>query len=378
MRFYSFVMKNVGRRRVRSLLTILGMAIAVGAVVSLVGIATGFENSFMAIYQRQKVDLIVQQKNVKDKLTSRLPESAGERIAAIPGVHEVNTGLVDLISMADVGPVGALVQGWPVDSGNMQRLDIISGTGLTADDKRGVLLGESLAGKLEKTVGDKVNPFEDEGGAFTVVGIYRGATVFEDGMMVMLLSELQEFKKAKGMVSGFTVVLDKPGDEQEIARVKAQIESLGKRYDAASTRDLVQNTGQLQLVRAMSWVTSVIALIIGAVGMLNTMVMSVFERTKEIGILRAIGWRKGRVMRMILLEALVLSITGGVVGTTMAILTTRLLGSLPWASGMVSKEIPSNVIFLGFAIAILVGVLGAAYPAYRGAQLHPTEALRHE
>ena len=83
-------------------------------------------------------------------------------------------------------------------------------------------------------------------------------------------------------------------------------------------------------------------------------------------------------MRMILLEALVLSITGGVVGTTMAILMTRLLGSLPWASGMVSKEIPNSVIFLGFAIAILVGVLGAAYPAYRGAQLHPTEALRHE
>ena len=107
MRFYSFVMKNVGRRRVRSLLTILGMAIAVGAVVSLVGIATGFQNSFMAIYQRQKVDLIVEQMNVKDKLTSRLAESAGEKIAAIPGVHEVNTGLVSLISMEGVGPVGA-------------------------------------------------------------------------------------------------------------------------------------------------------------------------------------------------------------------------------------------------------------------------------
>jgi putative ABC transport system permease protein len=378
MHFYTFVMKNVGRRRVRSLLTILGMAIAVGAVVALVGIATGFENSFMSIYQRQNVDLIVQQKNVRDKLTSRLPESAGERIAAIPGVHEVNTGLVDLISMEGAGPVGVLLQGWPADAPTMQRLDIISGDRLSADDKRGVLLGESLAAKLDKKVGDKVNVFGDEETLFTIVGIYRGASVFEDGSMVMLLGELQEFMKAKGQVSGFTVVLDRPGDEKEIARVKTQIQGFDKRFDVASPLDLVQNTGQLQLVRAMSWVTSVIALIIGAVGMLNTMVMSVFERTKEIGILRAIGWRKSRVMRMILLEALILSITGGVVGTTLAILMTRLLGSLPWASGMVSKEIPNIVIFQGFAIAILVGVLGAAYPAYRGAQLHPTEALRHE
>ena len=101
-----------------------------------------------------------------------------------------------------------------------------------------MLLGEALAGKLEKGVGDKVTVFEEEeeNGVFTVVGVYRGATVFEDGSMVMLLSRLQEFMKCKGQVSGFTVVLDKPGDESEIARVKAQIESFGKTYNVELPR----------------------------------------------------------------------------------------------------------------------------------------------
>ncbi len=377
MRFYTFVMKNVGRRRVRSLLTISGMAIAVGAVVALVGISKGFETSFLAIYQAQNVDLLVTQKGARDRMTSSLSEALGDQIAAIPGVHEVNSGLVDLVSMPDMGPVGVLVQGWPADAQIMQRLDVISGRLLEAGDEGGVLLGEAVASKSGKGVGGKITVIEEHPD-FTVVGIYRGKSILEDGMVIVLLSDLQKFMGKQGKVSGFSIVLDHPGDEKEINRVKAEIQKLSKNIDVLLPADIVNTTGQIQLVRAMSWVTSVIALIIGAIGMLNTMVMSVFERTKEIGILRAIGWKKGRVMQMILLEALVLSITGGVVGTTGAILMTRFLGSLPWAAGLVSKDISPVVMFQGFAIAILVGILGAAYPAYRGAQLHPTEALRHE
>ena len=77
MRFYTFVLKNVVRRRVRSSLTVIGMAVAVGAVVALVGISSGFERSFKAIYQRQKVDIVVQQRGIKQRLTSVLRRQAG-------------------------------------------------------------------------------------------------------------------------------------------------------------------------------------------------------------------------------------------------------------------------------------------------------------
>ncbi|MGA2798390.1 MAG: ABC transporter permease, partial [Thermoguttaceae bacterium] len=97
MRFSTFIVKNIIRRRVRSSLTIIGVAVAVGAVVALVGIAIGFEQSFLSIYQRQKVDLIVQQTGSKQKLLSALPEALGDRIAALPGVKTVYSSLLDWI-----------------------------------------------------------------------------------------------------------------------------------------------------------------------------------------------------------------------------------------------------------------------------------------
>src|SRR3989304_4184091 len=115
MRFTSFVVKNIVRRRVRSGLTVMGVAVAVGAVVALVGISFGFERSFLAIYQRQQVDLIIQQAGVKQTLTSALPASLEEKIARLPGVKRVNSGLVDWIAMEELGPMGVLVQGWQPD-----------------------------------------------------------------------------------------------------------------------------------------------------------------------------------------------------------------------------------------------------------------------
>ena len=116
MRFYTFVLKNVVRRRVRSSLTVIGMAVAVGAVVALVGISSGFERSFKAIYQKQKVDIVVQQRGIKQRLTSVLDAKLGDQIAKIPGVKQINSGLVDFTSMDELGPVGVLVQGWEPDS----------------------------------------------------------------------------------------------------------------------------------------------------------------------------------------------------------------------------------------------------------------------
>ena len=135
---------------------------------------------------------------------------------------------------------------------------------------------------------------------------------------------------------------------------------------------------QLKLANAMAWLTSSIALLIGGIFMLNTMVMSVFERTREIGILRAIGWRPRRIMRMILMESILLSLTGGVIGTGVAIGMTPFISRLPAVGGLIRSDISLSVVLQGFVIALLVGLLGAAYPAYRGASLMPTEAIRHE
>ncbi len=108
------------------------------------------------------------------------------------------------------------------------------------------------------------------------------------------------------------------------------------------------------------------------------MIMSVFERTKEIGTLRAIGWRKMRIMWMIIGESLLLSIGGAILGSAAAIALVKLLTKLPVASGIISGDIAMDVIVEGFLVAILVGAAGSIYPALWGANLLPTEALRRK
>lgn len=377
MRFYTFVLKNVIRRRVRSGLTVIGMAVAVGAVVALVGISSGFERSFLAIYQREQVDLVVQQRGVKQKLTSVLDAKLEDRIRKIPGVRQINSGLVDFTSMDELGPIGVLVQGWQADAPMMRGLNILpGGRQLAETDRKCVLLGERLAASLEKKVGDTLKIFDDE--TYKVAGVFHSNSVYENGSMVVLLADLQRFMGREGQVSGFAIVTDDSNDKEGIERIRREIEALGKNLEATPTVEFVNSTNEIRFVHAMAWITSAVALVIGAVGMLNTMVMSVFERTREIGILRAIGWGRWRVVRMILMESVLLSFTGGVVGTTAAISLTHVLAQQPAVSGMVDANVAPWVVIQGFLIALCVGLLGAAYPAYRGAQLLPTEALRHE
>ncbi len=377
MRFYTFVLKNVVRRRVRSTLTIIGMALAVGAVVALVGVSRSTEQSFMDIYEQQNVAVIVQQRGAVQRLTSVLSAELGKEIEKIPGVKHVNAGLVDFTSLDELGADAVVVQGWEVDSLLMRKLKIMpDGRNLKPDDKNCVLLGEQLAIALDKKAGDKMSLYET--GDYTVVGIFQSSVSYETRSMVMQLADLQRFMGRPGQVTGFAVLVDHPEDEAEIKRICGEIAALGPRIDAKPAAESVSETTEIRFINAMAWIVSAIAIIISVVLMLNTMIMSVSERTREIGILRAIGWRRSRIVRMILIESFLLSLCGGVIGSIAAVGLTRLLARHPAVAGLIDTQISGGVVAFGIVSALCVGVLGAAYPAYRGAQLLPTEALRHE
>jgi len=238
-------------------------------------------------------------------------------------------------------------------------------------------MGEDLAKSLEKKVGDRIPLFDN--GQYTVMGIVKSPVPYESESMWVALPDLQKFMAREGQVTGYAIVVDQPDNPAEVERIRAAIATLGPNIDAKTAADSVTSTTEIRFIRAMSVITSIIAIIIGAVGMLNTMVMSVFERTREIGILRAIGWGRWRVVRMILMESVLLSLSGGIVGTIAAVTLTPVLGKHPAVAGLINANIANaEVIAFGIGMALIVGLLGAAYPAYRGAQLMPTEALRHE
>jgi putative ABC transport system permease protein len=102
------------------------------------------------------------------------------------------------------------------------------------------------------------------------------------------------------------------------------------------------------------------------------------ERTQEIGILRAVGWPRFRVIRMVLGEAVILALAAAIFGTLGAVAGTYLMALSPRVSGFIEPGIPLSVVAMGTAITVAIGLLGGAYPAFRAAQLQPTEAIRHD
>ena len=382
MYFATFILRNVLRRPVRSALTAVGVTLAVGAVVSLLGIARDFERSFAELFEVRGVDLVVVRAGRTDRMSSNLDETIGPRIAGIAGVASVTPGLAEVVSFPEANLIGVPIQGWPLESPQFDDLSIQSGRPLREDDRHGVLLGLVLARNLELTAGDTI---EIEMEPFRVVGVFESFNVLENGSAVMPLGRLQTLMDRTGQVSGFHVMLEAAAEQEALRdRVRTAIAALtdeqGRplKLEALPTREYVDSVVQIRVARGMAWLTSSIALLIGTVGMLNTMIMSVFERTGEIGILRAIGWRRSRILAMILGESLLLCTAGAVAGAVGAVLLTRWLASFPAAAGFMVGTISPTVILQGFVIALLVGVLGGAYPAFRGAGLSPTEALRHE
>ena len=134
----------------------------------------------------------------------------------------------------------------------------------------------------------------------------------------------------------------------------------------------------LQYVSVFTWVVSLVAVLIGGVGVMNTMLMSVFERTREIGVLRAVGWRPGRVLRMILGESFVLSLIGGGIGILLGIAAMRAMETSSAYGSFLSVTLSPLLLAQGGAVAIGLGLVGGGLPAWRASRLLPAEAMRYE
>jgi putative ABC transport system permease protein len=142
--------------------------------------------------------------------------------------------------------------------------------------------------------------------------------------------------------------------------------------------DRAANNQLVVLAHSVAWGTSSIALLIGIFGIANTMAMSVFERTHEIGVLRALGWKGGHVILLILGEATALGFVGGLLGIAAGWGALRLLSALPQSASIVSASVSPVHLLESLGIAIASGIAAGAYPAWRGARLSPVEALRYE
>jgi ABC-type lipoprotein release transport system permease subunit len=225
MGFGSFIFKNLLRRKFRALLTAVGVAIAIAAVVALLGVSSGLQRSAAERFESRGVDLVVQRAGVAQQLNSSLSESIGARLRKLDGVKGVAPGLTDMVSFDDSSFIGVPIHGWPADSFAFTNLDIVKGRKFAAGEVGKVMLGNKLAAELKKDVGDDLSI---EGSTFKVLAIYESANMFDNGSGVIPLANLQDLMDRKGQVTEFQVAIaGKPESRKQVVeRLSAEIAAL--------------------------------------------------------------------------------------------------------------------------------------------------------
>lgn len=224
MRFTTFIFRNVLRRRIRSTLTLTGMAVAVTFVVVLVGLANGLSKSMLKLYVDRGVSLIVTDKGSISPISGTLPAKLATDIEKLPGVVTTCPGLVDFQTVEELGtePVG--IQGWPAGNYMFRELKMIAGENLSDRniDSKSVIVGSTLA-NVRPSVVKVGQTLTVNGTEFHIAGIFDSAEDLENGMVVMLLGDAQKVLGKAGKITGCTVKV-KDTSEASIAAIRDQIE----------------------------------------------------------------------------------------------------------------------------------------------------------
>ena len=322
MRFAEILVKNLLRRKARSLLTMAGVSLAVAATVVLLTIAWGYSDSAVSHYAASQVDVLVVRAGVAERITSSLSARLADRLRELPGVAKVDGSLTEMVSLGDGSLLGVPLHGLDPSGFAMAHYAVTRGRALGPGDRHTIILGAGLATALGKSPGDNVDL---EGIVFSIAGVFQTGDALESNTAVATLGDLQELMDRPGQVSEFQIqVSPAAADPTAVRQLCGTMEGLADAagnplgFKAMPMRDFVASDTETGLLLGMAKGTSAIAIFLSSLGVLNTMLMSVIERTRELGILRAVGWSRALIVRLILGESLVLSLSGVVLGTALA------------------------------------------------------------
>jgi putative ABC transport system permease protein len=363
--------KNLARRALRTALSVLGVAVGVGSIVAFTAMGEGFKASIDRYGRDSGADLVLVEDRAGDPAFGRILGDELDAMRAMPDVRGVAASLVMPAALPGrAAPF--LVLGRDVGDELLEayRSPALRGRLLAGPGE--IMLGEIAADELDKRVGDSIDLFGRE---LEVVGVYRTGVRWENGGAVAdarLLREQLTMPERSAMVA-FVYLRD----DEALPAVTLGLQAAYPRLRVLPTAFLASGFEQLAYVDAFIWVISLAALIVGAIGVLNTMLMNVSERVREIGTLRAFGWPKAMVMRLILGEGLVTSILGGLGGVALGVVGAELLMELV-PQGILEPVYGWRIFGRALGVAVLLGLLGALYPAWRASRLPPAEALRYE
>ncbi len=367
--FGGMAVQSLWQRTARTLLTLSAIGITVGSIMALEGVIRSMADAMGQIATGSKAEIMVRQRDAAASNLSSLDEQIATKIKVIPGVKYVSRMILTSITLPEAGGL-FMLQGYSPTEAAIQRFQPVEGT--TVSGNRQVMLGRIMAESLNRSVGDTLVL---SGKRFKVVGIFETGVSWEEMGGVVSLRDAQDIVGKPHQVTMLAVNVENKSRSEELTDL---INSRFPSIQANLNADFLEQLPEMQYTDLLMNAITILAVFVGGVAVLNTMLMAVIERTREIGILRALGWRQVRILRMILSEALLLGILGGIFGIGVAFGITYLMSSLPGIGQALNPIWSLDIFVRGALIAILLGVVGGLLPALRATRLQPTEALRYE
>lgn len=369
MNFFSIVLRGLLRRPVRTCLTLVGISIGIAAVVALVGMAQGFESSWEVGLKARGTDVVVS--NISTALTPKpFPASIRERIAKLPQVASTSGLLVEIMSIESSQMMMISSREW--DGFGWKHLKVIEGRLPKDGQERVVVLGQIAAEVLKKKVGD---PIQLETEELNVVGIVDGGAVVENGCVILSLGVFQELTGNEGKLNVIDVRAQPGTTPEALKALCGEIDKVVPEARAMMVSEHLSQSQGYRMIRAMSWGTSLLAVLVGVLGVMNTMLMTVFERKQELSILLALGWKRRRIVRLVLSESALLGLFGGIGGILIGTVGVKILQASPAIRGLFAPEVSAELLMTSVVLAIAVGLLSGLYPAWRSSRANPGQVL---
>jgi putative ABC transport system permease protein len=385
--------KNLLRKKIRTALTIVGIALSSWVLVSLLGFNRGYEAALNRDIDNMGFQMIVTAKGcpyeaatlmLKGGTALRyLKEDVAATVAREPEVDSVTSMLMHVVFDPNKGESGGNTAYTGVDPatfpGMKPYLTFRQGGWFAAADTAEVVLGYEAAELEQREVGDSIL-IPDVNVELKVVGILERTGTQDDGTLFVPIRRLQQIFAKPGELTGIGIKMKKDADMAAFETKMYDLPDV-QVVSMAQVKNTIMNLVTTAKVMVMS--IAAIAILIAMVGVINTILMSVFERMQEIGILKTIGAMPWDVFKLIWIETVILCTAGGAIGIgaalALAALTEALVRRvLPFAptGGLVAIDGPLALLTLGVVVGI--GIVSGIYPAWKAGRVRPLESIRSE
>ncbi|MFH1127468.1 MAG: ABC transporter permease [archaeon] len=390
--------RDIRNRKKRSWLTMIGIIIGVAAVVSLMSLGQGLEDAFNEQFEMMGANIIMVMPGgglaSMGMSGSSLTSDDLELIKKVRGVNSA-AGMISKIAKVEFG--GELkhtfVSGMPLGVDvieNIESFKVVGGRDLRETDRNGILIGYNIAeGKFFKKkvlVGNTITVNDKK---FKVVGtLEKIGNPQDDANVIMILESASDLFDTEDMM---TIMADtKPGFEPGVvaenikkAMRKDRDQKVGEEDFSVQTAEQLKETVNtiLNLVQSVLIGIAAISLLVGGIGIMNTMYTSVLERTRDIGVMKAIGARNSSIMTIFLIESGMIGMAGGAMGVIIGLSMSKIIeyvSSAQLGVDYLKAAMPPELILGALAFSFFVGMLSGTTPAIRAARLKPTDALRYE